>query len=216
MLWHRRVGSARASLLGPSRIRRCATHWPSLSRRRPCWRSSGLDAAALAPARRRRLLCSVRAAARLLVQSRALKRPRLGSRIIAVLPYATFEGDRVTLHNIRNFDYRSETDYTPAYYDRTFNLNELDSVDLAAVYWMGPAIAHVFVQLRLRRRPSRGDLDRGAQGEGRGIFHGAGILPPVRTLLRRSRTSATSSACAPTTVTIRPRRSISTACRHRR
>jgi hypothetical protein len=63
----------------------------------------------------------------------------------AVLAYATFEGDRVTLHNIRNFDYRSETDYTPAYYDRTFNLSELDSADLAAVYWMGPAIAHVFV-----------------------------------------------------------------------
>jgi len=63
----------------------------------------------------------------------------------AVLPYATFEGDRVTLHNIRNFDYRSETDYTPAYYDRTFDLTQLDAVDLAAVYWMGPAIAHVFV-----------------------------------------------------------------------
>jgi hypothetical protein len=63
----------------------------------------------------------------------------------AVLPYATFDGDRVTLHNIRNFDYRSETDYTPAYYDRTFDLKQLDSVDLAAVYWMGPAIAHIFV-----------------------------------------------------------------------
>jgi hypothetical protein len=63
----------------------------------------------------------------------------------AVLPYATFEGDRVTLHNIRNFDYRSETDYTPAYYDRTFDLSQLESADLAAVYWMGPAIAHVFV-----------------------------------------------------------------------
>ncbi len=63
----------------------------------------------------------------------------------AVLPYATFEGDRVTVHNIRNADYRSETDYTLAYYDRTFDLTQLDSVDLAAVYWMGPAIAHVFV-----------------------------------------------------------------------
>ncbi len=64
---------------------------------------------------------------------------------VAVLPFATVEGDRVTLHNIRNFDYRSETDFTPAYYDRTFNLSQLDSVDLAAVYWMGPSIAHVFV-----------------------------------------------------------------------
>jgi hypothetical protein len=63
----------------------------------------------------------------------------------AVLPYATFEGDLVTLHNIRNFDYRTETDFTPAYYDRTFDLKQLNSVDLYAVYWMGPAIAHVFV-----------------------------------------------------------------------
>jgi hypothetical protein len=64
---------------------------------------------------------------------------------VALLPFATIEGDRVTVHNIRNFDYRSETDYTPAHYDRTFYLSQLDSVDIAAVYWMGPAIAHVFV-----------------------------------------------------------------------
>jgi len=63
----------------------------------------------------------------------------------AVLPSATIAGDRVTVHNIRNFDYRSETDYTPAYYDRTFDLRELRSVDIVASYWTGPAIAHVFV-----------------------------------------------------------------------
>jgi len=63
----------------------------------------------------------------------------------AVLAYATFDGERVTLHNIRNFDYRTETDFTPAYYDRTFDLQQLDSVDLFAVYWMGPAVAHAFL-----------------------------------------------------------------------
>ncbi len=64
---------------------------------------------------------------------------------VAVLPYATVEGDLVTMHNIRNFDYRSETDYTPAYYDKRFDLRKLQGVDLVAVYWMGPAIAHVFL-----------------------------------------------------------------------
>jgi hypothetical protein len=49
------------------------------------------------------------------------------------------------MHNIRNFDYRSETDYTPAYYDKRFDLRKLEGVDLVAVYWMGPAIAHIFV-----------------------------------------------------------------------
>jgi hypothetical protein len=64
---------------------------------------------------------------------------------VAVLPYATIDGDRVTVHNIRNFAYRAETDFTPAYHDRTFDLRRLDRVDLVASYWMGPAIAHLFV-----------------------------------------------------------------------
>jgi len=64
---------------------------------------------------------------------------------VAVLPYAAIDGDLVTVRNIRNFSYRSETDYTPAYYDKTFDLRKLEGVDLVAVYWMGPAIAHTFV-----------------------------------------------------------------------
>ncbi len=64
---------------------------------------------------------------------------------VAVLPYATIEGNLVTVHNIRNFDYRTETDFTPAYYDKTFDLRRLESVDLIAVYWMGPQIAHIFL-----------------------------------------------------------------------
>jgi hypothetical protein len=38
---------------------------------------------------------------------------------VARLAYATIDGDRITVHNIRNFDYRTETDFTPAYYDKT-------------------------------------------------------------------------------------------------
>jgi len=63
----------------------------------------------------------------------------------ARLAHATIDGERITLHNIRNFDYRTETDFTPAYYDKTFDLRSLDSVDVVAVYWMGPSIAHVFL-----------------------------------------------------------------------
>lgn len=64
---------------------------------------------------------------------------------VAVLPYASIDDDDITVHNIRNFEYRSETDYTPAYYDKRFKLSELEGVDLIAVYWMGPAIAHTFL-----------------------------------------------------------------------
>lgn len=63
----------------------------------------------------------------------------------AVLASASIEGNRVTVRNIRNFAYRSETDYTPAYYDRRFDLDKLEGIDLIASYWMGPAIAHTFL-----------------------------------------------------------------------
>ncbi len=61
------------------------------------------------------------------------------------LPHVTRYGDMIRVHNNRNFDYRSEFDYTPAWYDRSYDLRRLEGVDLVAVYWMGPAIAHVFV-----------------------------------------------------------------------
>ena len=64
---------------------------------------------------------------------------------VARLPEATIQGDLVTVRNIRNFEYRTETDFTPRYYDKTFDLRRLDRVDLVAVYWMGPAIAHLFL-----------------------------------------------------------------------
>ena len=64
---------------------------------------------------------------------------------VSVLPYATVNGNLVTVHNIRNFSYRSEFDYMPAWYDKQFDLRKLEGVDLVAVYWMGPAIAHIFI-----------------------------------------------------------------------
>jgi hypothetical protein len=64
---------------------------------------------------------------------------------VAKLPFATINGDIVTVHNIRNFDYRSEFDYSPAYYTKSYDLNKLEGVDLFAVYWMGPAIAHTIM-----------------------------------------------------------------------
>ena len=46
---------------------------------------------------------------------------------------------------MRNFDYRTEQDYVPRYDDRTFDLRQLDAVDLIAVYWAGDAIAHIML-----------------------------------------------------------------------
>jgi hypothetical protein len=64
---------------------------------------------------------------------------------VSVLPYATIEGDLVTLLHIRNATYRTEADFEVHYYDKTFDLRKLDSVDLIAVYWIGDALAHVML-----------------------------------------------------------------------
>ncbi len=64
---------------------------------------------------------------------------------VAILPWADIRGERVTIHNIRNCDYRSETDYTVHHYDRTFDLAGLKSVDLVLVYWGFPYVAHTML-----------------------------------------------------------------------
>jgi hypothetical protein len=64
---------------------------------------------------------------------------------VALLPSAQVRGNLVTIHNIRNCDYRSETDYTVRHYDRTFDLATLKSVDLFVVHWGSPLIAHTML-----------------------------------------------------------------------
>ena len=106
---------------------------------------------------------------------------------VAVLPFATFDGDLVTIHNIRNFDYRTETDYTPRYYDKTYDLRQLDSVDLIAVYWMGDAIAHIMASFGFAETGLRHRVDRDAQGTRRDVRHPEGLLPAIRADLRGRR-----------------------------
>jgi len=64
---------------------------------------------------------------------------------VAVLPYADIQDHLVTVHNIRNCDYRTETDYTVRYYDKTFDLDKLRTADLFMVYWGSPYMAHTMV-----------------------------------------------------------------------
>jgi hypothetical protein len=64
---------------------------------------------------------------------------------VSVMPYATINGELVTIHGVRNFDYRTETDFTPSWEERTYDLRKLDSADLIAVYWAGKPIAHIMI-----------------------------------------------------------------------
>lgn len=63
----------------------------------------------------------------------------------AVLPAAEFRGPLVTVRNIRNFDYASTDVYTPAYYDKTFDLRRLDSAWFFVEPFGKGGAAHTFV-----------------------------------------------------------------------
>jgi hypothetical protein len=64
---------------------------------------------------------------------------------VARTPYATFAGSRVTISNVRNFKYRSESDYDQRWETRTYNLDRIRGLDLFLSFW-GPAqIAHTIV-----------------------------------------------------------------------
>jgi hypothetical protein len=51
-----------------------------------------------------------------------------------------------TAGTFRNFAYRTATDFTPRYYDKTFDLRQLESVDLISSYGAGEAIAPLLVR----------------------------------------------------------------------
>ncbi|HYJ05173.1 MAG TPA: DUF4105 domain-containing protein [Chthoniobacterales bacterium] len=61
---------------------------------------------------------------------------------VAALGSAVIEGEQVTVHNVRNFEYHTETDFTPRYESRSYDLQKLRGVDLFVTYWGSPAIAH--------------------------------------------------------------------------
>ncbi len=60
-------------------------------------------------------------------------------------PTVTFNNDTVTIKNVRNFEYTDEFTYTPEYYDKTYNLDEITSVDFILVPLAKRAIAHTFL-----------------------------------------------------------------------
>lgn len=65
---------------------------------------------------------------------------------LALLAHADIHDNLITIHNIRNFTYRSVTDYTPGYYDKTFDLNTIKRAYYAVVpFGSVKGIAHTFM-----------------------------------------------------------------------
>jgi hypothetical protein len=72
---------------------------------------------------------------------------------VARTPRARLEGSRLTIENLRNFEYRSETEYTPRWEVRSFDLDRLTGVDFFLIYWGSPKIAHTIASWAFEDSP---------------------------------------------------------------
>ena len=59
--------------------------------------------------------------------------------------WVQMDGDRMAIHNLRNCDYRTETDYSNCWSDRTVNLSDLRGADLFFTTWGVRYIGHPIV-----------------------------------------------------------------------
>jgi hypothetical protein len=72
---------------------------------------------------------------------------------VAQTAWTEVNGDEVTLHNVRNCDYRTETDYTPRWETRTVRLSQITGIDLAINYWGSPWMAHPIASFQFADAP---------------------------------------------------------------
>ena len=72
---------------------------------------------------------------------------------VAVLPRVTIDGDRVHITGVRNFKYRSQSDFDVRYEERDVLLSHLQTLDLFVSYWHDGPVAHTFVSFDFDNAP---------------------------------------------------------------
>ena len=58
------------------------------------------------------------------------------------IAWAEITGDRVTIHNLRNCHYRTETEYSDCWADRTIDLSQIRAADMFLTNWGIPFVSH--------------------------------------------------------------------------
>jgi uncharacterized protein DUF4105 len=64
---------------------------------------------------------------------------------VARTAHAAYQDSSVTIRNVRNFKYRSESDYEQRWETRTYDLDRIRGVDLFMSFWGPTQIAHTIV-----------------------------------------------------------------------
>jgi hypothetical protein len=86
---------------------------------------------------------------------------------VSQLASVTITGDHVVISNVRNFDYRTENEFTVRYEERAYDLKQIRGMDLFVTYWGSSLMAHPIVSFdfgdqgricfSIETRPERGE-----------------------------------------------------------